>query len=330
MNFLFYGFRHSHLISYYKKADAHPDVCILAAVEENDAARKAAAELLGIEFSTVSYEAWLDDPRVDAVAIGTAYGDRGHAVIEALKHGKHVLCDKPICTSLKELEIIRALAAEKGVTLGCLLDLKYMPCILPAKKLLESGKMGAIHNISFTAQHCLNYGKRPAWYFEEGMHGGTINDIAIHSIDILPYLTGQRLNVLDAARTWNAYAAQHPHFNDCAIFMGRTDGGAGVLADVSYAAPQQGTLPTYWRFEIWCEHGLVSFCATEPTVTVYEKGVKDAQILPGEDHPIGMLDEFLQAANAGGKELTQRVLCATHTALRIQQVADCAAEGMPV
>lgn len=328
MNFIFYGFRHSHLISYYKKAAVHPDIHILAAVEENVAARSEAGEKLGIAFSDQSYETWLNNPAVEAVAIGTAYGDRGRAVIQALSHGKHVLCDKPICTSLEELETIRTLAAEKGVTVGCLLDLKYMPCILPAKRLLESGRLGPIHNISFTAQHCLNYGKRPAWYFEKGMHGGTINDIAIHGIDILPYLTGHRLTSLDAARTWNAYATEHPHFDDCAIFMGRTNGGAGVLADVSYAAPQQGTLPTYWRFEIWCERGLVSLCAAEPTVTVYEKGVKEAQILPGEDHAFSMVDEFLFSVRAGGREMTERVLCATHTALRIQQAAYCATGGI--
>jgi len=328
MNFLFYGFRHSHLISYYKKAAGHADIRILAAVEDNAAAREEAAQKLGIDFSLRSYEDWLNDPAVEVVAIGTAYGDRGHAVIQALKHGKHVLCDKPICTSLQELSQIRALAAEKHVTVGCLLDLKHMPCILPAKRLLESGRLGKIHNISFTAQHGLNYGKRPAWYFEKGMHGGTVNDIAIHGIDILPYLTGQRLAMLDAARTWNAYANQHPHFNDCAIFMGRTDGGAGVLADVSYAAPQQGTLPTYWRFEIWCERALVSFCAAEPTVTVYEKGVTEAQILPGEDHPFGMLDEFLHAVREGGAAMTQRVLEATQTALRIQQAADNTTGGL--
>jgi len=330
MNFLFYGFRHSHLISYYKKAAVHPGIRILAAVEENAAVRREASEKLGITFSDQSYEAWLNDPAVETVAIGTAYGDRGRAVIQALSHGKHVLCDKPICTSLEELETIRALAAEKNVTVGCLLDLKYMPCILPAKKLLESKCLGPIHNISFTAQHCLNYGKRPDWYFEKGMHGGTINDIAIHGIDILPYLTGHCLTSLDAARTWNAFATQHPHFNDCAIFMGRTNGGAGVLADVSYAAPQQGTLPTYWRFEIWCERGFVSLCASEPTVTVYKRGVKDAQILPGEDQPFSMLDEFLQAISAGGQAMTERVLCATHTALCIQQAANRAAEGIPL
>lgn len=330
MNFLFYGFRHSHLISYYKKAAAHPDIRILAAVEENDAARAAAAQKLGIAFSDRSYEAWLQDPAVEVVAIGTAYGDRGRAVIRALEHGKHVLCDKPICTSLEELEAIRALVQEKGATVGCLLDLKHMPCILPAKRLIESGRLGAVRNISFTAQHCLNYGSRPEWYFEEGMHGGTINDIAIHGIDILPYLTGHRLASLDAARTWNAYAHLHPHFKDCAIFMGRTDGDAGVLADVSYAAPQQGKLPTYWRFEIWCDMGLISLCAAESTVTVYEKGMKEAQILPGEDHPFSMLDEFLSAVQEGGDAMTRRVLCATETALRIQAAADKAKEGIPL
>lgn len=330
MNILFYGFRHSHLISYYKKAAVHPKIRILAAVEEDAPARAAAAEKLGIAFSDKPYEAWLADPAVETVAVGTAYGDRGRAVIKALEHGKNVLCDKPVCTTLEEWEIISRLAKEKGAMVGCLLDLKYMPCILPAKELLDSGRLGKICNISFTAQHCLNYGVRPAWYFEEGMHGGTINDIAVHGIDILPYLTGHRLTELDAARTWNAYAAEHPHFHDCAIFMGRTDQGSGVLADVSYAAPAQGTMPTYWRFEIWCERGLVSFCAAQKDVTVYEKGRAEAQILPGKDHPMGMLDEFLQAAATDRQGMTQRVLQATETALRIQQAANSAGGGMRI
>ena len=107
MNILFYGFRHSHLLSYYKKAVMHPAIHILAAVEEDAAARAQASEQLGVAFSDQSYEAWLNDPTVETVAIGTAYGDRGRAVIQALSHGKHVLCDKPICTSLEELEAIR-------------------------------------------------------------------------------------------------------------------------------------------------------------------------------------------------------------------------------
>jgi len=32
------------------------------------------------------------------------------------------------------------------------------------------------------------WGTRPAWYFEPGMHGGTLNDIAIHALDFIPWV----------------------------------------------------------------------------------------------------------------------------------------------
>jgi len=329
MKLLFYGFRHGHVNTLYRSACLHPEIEIAGCIEPDDDARAKAERELGAVFSEQTYDSRLNSD-IDAVAIGCAYGDRGDAVIRALQAGKHVISDKPLCTTRSQLETITRLCRENDLKIACMLDLRYLPQTLAARELIASGRLGRVRNIAFNGQHCIDYANRPGWYFEAGRHGGTINDIAIHGIDILPYLTGHCLTSLDAARTWNAFATQHPHFNDCAIFMGRTNGGAGVLADVSYAAPQQGTLPTYWRFEIWCERGFVSLCASEPTVTVYKRGVKDAQILPGEDQPFSMLDEFLQAISAGGQAMTERVLCATHTALCIQQAANRAAEGIPL
>lgn len=323
MNVLFYGFRHAHLMAYYAKAMNHPDYRIVAALEEDPHYRKLAQENCGVAFSEGSYEQWLEDPAVEVVAIGTAYGDRGQAVLKALQHGKHVLSDKPICTSLEELEEIQTLATEKHLKVGCLLDLKHMPSVLPVKELLESGRMGKVKNITFGGQHCIDYANRPSWYFVPGMHGGTINDIAIHGIDIIPYLTGQRITKLHAARTWNSFANRHPHFMDCAVFMAETDGGAGVQADVSYAAPSQVfSMPTYWSFQIWCERGLVTFCAVNPDVTVYEEGIKEPWIIPGKDHSIDMLTEFLEEWQSEKAEMTQRVFESTRTALLIQKAAD--------
>ena len=323
MNVLFYGFRHVHLRDYYTKAVNHPDYRIVAALEEDPHYRKLAEDHHGVVFSEGTYEQWLENPDVEVVAIGTAYGDRGPAVIKALQHGKHVLSDKPICTNLEELEEIRALATEKHLKVGCLLDLKYTPSILPVKELLDSGRMGKVKNITFNGQHCIDYANRPSWYFEPGMHGGTINDIAIHGIDIIPYLTGQKITKLHAARTWNSFATRHPHFMDCAVFMAETDGGAGVQADVSYAAPSQVfSMPTYWSFQIWCERGLVTFCAVNHDVTVYEEGIKEPQIISGKDHTIDMLTEFVREWQSAEAVMTQRVLESTQTALLIQKAAN--------
>lgn len=323
MNILFYGFRHGHILSCYREAKNNPNYTIVGALEENAQARKDAEQALGIQLDEGSYQQWLSKAEVEVVAIGGAYGDRGAAIIQALQHGKHVISDKPLCTDLAQLEQIRSLALEKQLKVGCLLDLRYAPQALRARQILHSGRLGAVRNISFTGQHYLDYAHRPRWYFEPGMHGGTINDIAIHGIDLIPFLTGQRISKVHAARTWNAYAADHPHFQDCAIFMAQTEGGAGVLADVSYAAPSLfGQMPTYWNFKIWCEKGLLTFCFNNPDVTVYEDGAQAPDVLSGLAPETSLLDDFRKEIMENTTTFTQSVLSSGQTALWIQQIAN--------
>ena len=200
MKILFYGFRHGHINALYRKVEASPLFEIAGCIEPNDAARAAAETNLGAQFSGKTYTEWLATD-IDAVAIGCAYGERGRAVIEAMKAGKHVIADKPVCTSLDELNTIRALTEQNGTKLACMLDLRYLPQTLRAKEILESDLLGGVRNIAFNGQHCIDYARRPAWYFEPGMHGGTINDLAIHGIDLVRLLTGMEIVHIDAART---------------------------------------------------------------------------------------------------------------------------------
>lgn len=320
---LFYGFRHSHINGLYRKVAECNGTRIAGCLEPDEAARAEAEKQLGAVFSAESYEQLLNDPNVDAVAIGCAYGHRGEAVIRALKAGKHVLSDKPICTDLMQLETIRQLSEEKGLTVGCMLDLRDLPQTHAARSILQSGRLGKIRNVSFNGQHCLNYGSRPGWYFEPGLHGGTVNDLAIHGIDLVRLLTGEEFERVDAARAWNAYADRHPHFKDSALFMARLTGGAGVLADVSYATPKVPyTLPSYWEFRFWCEKGMLTFNYVSGDVTVYEAGRDTPVTEPGTPESRDYLTDFLDAVETENRELTRDVLLSTETALTIQQIAD--------
>lgn len=327
MNILFYGFRHNHILGCYHAAQVHPEIHVLGAIEENEAARVSAQEKLETPIAPDGYEDWLCRSDLDAVAIGGVYADRGQAIIKALQHGKHVLSDKPLCTRLSELEEIRRLAQKKNLKVGCLLDLRKAPAAISAKALLSSGRLGEIKNITFTGQHYLDYQKRPSWYFEPGKHGGTINDIAIHGIDLIPYLCDHKITKLHCAKTWNGYATLHHHFDDCATFMAETDSGAGILADVSYAAPSQVfSMSTYWNFQIWCEKGFLTFHYTDPNVTVYADGHDHPEIIPGTQPKTTILDDFLLEISQNTTFFTDSVLAASETALRIQQAADFAKE----
>lgn len=319
---LFNGFRHSHIDSLYRLVEASDVFAVAGCIEANDAARANAEKNLGAVFSQESYDHWLTTD-IDIVAIGGAYGDRGEAIIKALQAGKHVIADKPICTNFDQLATIKTLCREKGLSIQCMLDLRYLPQTLAAKRLLADGQLGQVRNIAFNGQHCLDYGNRPGWYFEPGMHGGTINDIAIHGVDLVRMLTDMEFSGIDAARTWNAYAKEVPHFQDSALFMARLENGAGVMADVSYAAPKTGDfLPTYWEFRIWCDQGLITFNWRDPFISVYTNGCSQPEILRWEESTGGYLPELLAELETGVKAATENVLRSTETVLQIQAAAD--------
>ena len=319
---LFNGFRHGHIYTLHQKVMASEIAEVAGCIEGDPKARAEAEAAHGIEFSKESYEKWLLTD-IDAVAVGGAYGDRGEVIIKALEAGKHVIADKPICTSLAQLKKIRILCTEKGLTVACMLDLRYLPQTLTAKRVLESRRLGQVRNIAFNGQHCINYAHRPAWYFEPGMHGGTINDLAIHGIDLVRMLTGLEFGRIDAARVWNAFAHRHKDFRDSAMFMARLENGAGVLADVSYSAPSQVfSMPTYWEFRIWCERGLLTLHYTDSRVTLYEEGGSDPVLLEGEPNGQDYLWEFVSEIQSGGRVVTENVIRSTETALLIQKEAD--------
>ena len=182
----FAGFRHGHIFALYNQCLAAPDIVEIAgAWEENGAARAAAEKDHGVVFDGRSFDDFLSDPTIDIIAIGDYYGRRGELCIRALEAGKHVIADKPICTDLGELELIESLSKEKGLKVGCMLSLRYSRYTATAKEIIASGRLGEVTAISFNGQHGLDYGSRPMWYFEKGKHGGVINDLAIHGVDLV-------------------------------------------------------------------------------------------------------------------------------------------------
>ena len=324
----FVGFRHSHILDLLRRAKATDEIEVVAACEEDRAAREGMVAQGTARITHTDYREMLATVDCDAIAVGDTYARRGGLVIEALSQGKHVISDKPMCTELNELDEIARLSAQKGLTATCMLDMRDQPVLIGVRNLVRQGTIGEVHAISFGGQHSLRLGTRPAWYFEPGQHGGTINDIAIHAIDALPWITGLQFTTLNAARCWNAFAKDYPHFEGAGQMMLTMDNGCGVLGDVSYFAPNSsGTmLPFYWRMTFWGRRGVieVSYTATEITVALDGEDGLRSEPLP-EGNPGGYLRSFLH--DIGGTleqdELsTEDALRAARIALTVQRAAD--------
>ena len=324
MNIAFAGLRHIHIFDLYKMVQADANYKILGAFEENDVARQH-AESLGVVCNYSSYEELLADPQVEVVALGGCYGDRGDMAICALRAGKHVMADKPLCTDLSQLDMIEKLATEKNLKVSCMFTMRYEKKIQALKKLVSSGALGEINNVYFGGQHPLQYGRRPDWYYEPGKHGGVINDIAIHGIDAMKYALDLDVDQVLAARCWNKFAADEPDFLDCAQLMLTANNGAGILADISYAIPDgiEFSLPYYWQFYVWGTKGVISFSIVDKEAYYYLAGSEKPHLLEETPVETGYLTDFLNLV-AGKRNLVlsmEETFRSTRATLQIQSMS---------
>lgn len=336
MNLAFVGFKHRHTGAIYQEAMADPNITVLGAWEDTEEGR-ALADGLGLAFNYPTLESVLNDPRVDAVCLGGSFGERGGEAIAALRAGKHVYADKPVCTSLAEIDEIEALASAKHLKVGCYLTLRFSQGIRNLREMIADGTLGEIGCINMTAQHPLQYGSRPMWYFAPGQHGGTINDIAIHGVDLVRFITGMGIKNVTAARTWNHFATEEPDFRDCGQFMAELDNGAGFMADVSYAAPASCgfSLETYWRMTFWGTRGVAEYkmkgagtagidADSAVLLQVALQGSKGFTPMELKSYNVTGLGEFVREINGETNLLinTEDVIRSSREVLTIQAAAD--------
>lgn len=328
LRFAFIGFRHGHIFGLYDLARQRPDIEIAACCEEDSETRLHLQKEGRVDLTHQDYAAMLKEVDCDVLAVGDYYGKRGRILIDGLEAGKHVIGDKPLCTRLSELDEIESLSATKALRVGCMLDMPDSGQCRSMRRLIQAGQIGQVHAISFDGQHPLNYGTRPGWYFEQNKHGGTLNDIAIHALDFIPWSTGLNFTVVNAARNWNAALKQVPFFNDAAQVMLTMDNGCGVLGDVSYLTPDSMgyTMPNYWRMTVWGQDGVLETSATMDGLMLYQNGQKRPQRLKADQSRLGgYLEDFLsdicgEAADDG--LTTSRVLRSSRIALGVQEAAD--------
>lgn len=329
MRLAFVGFRHAHGIGLYNLACQSETVEVVAACEE-DAPTRAQLSQQGIRITHDSYARMLEEVECDVVACAEYYRIRGERLLQAMERGKHVISDKPLCISLDELDRISTLSARNGLCVGCMLDLGTLGPYIALRNILQEGRVGEVHAITFLGQHPLLYGTRPMWMLEEGKHGGSINDIAIHGIDLIPWLTGRRIVEITAARAWNAKLKTHPWFQDGAMLMLKLDNGGGVLGDVSYLSSDKHgyTMPPYWRFTIAGADGVAETSCNDTHVSLWRHDMDEVVKEPAAPNtPGGYFNEFL--AGLAGTPLidglhTPRVLESTRIALLAQRAADTA------
>ncbi len=150
---------------------------------------KMVAKRIGAENATSDYNEILRDPEVSLVIITTRHNMHARMVLEALKAGKSVFVEKPLCLNDVELDEIAAAynAAPNGVTLTVGFNRRFSPYAVKLKKMIGDGPKNIIAT--------MNAGFIPpeVWVHDLQVGGGRIIGEACHFIDLCSYLAGSKV-----------------------------------------------------------------------------------------------------------------------------------------
>jgi predicted dehydrogenase len=151
--------------------------------------------------ATSDYRELLNDPAIDAVDICTPNAQHFSMAKEALEAGKHVLCEKPLTTTVAEAEELVALAARKKLRNGVCHNLRYYPQVQQMRALREAGELGDILVVQGTySQDWLLYDTDWNWRVDAKAAGASraMGDIGSHFFDMAEHVTGARVTSLCA------------------------------------------------------------------------------------------------------------------------------------
>jgi predicted dehydrogenase len=188
-----------------------------------------------------SRERLLEDRSIDFIVLSAVPRDRAAVAIEAMRHGKDVMSDKPGVTTLDQLEAVRQATRATGRLWSVCVGRVASPALQEALRVVRSGELGRLVQVVSLAPHRLNRALRPSWFFDRPAYGGIINDIGVHSIDQFLALADVAEAEIESS-TIGAFGTEPAGFEDFAEITLRTPSVRGYCR-VDWFTPDG--LPTW-------------------------------------------------------------------------------------
>lgn len=152
-----------------------------------------------------SYLDCLSDPEINAVYISTLSSNHAEAIRMSLEAGKHVLCEKPLVTSLEQAESLFKLARERRLILLEGLMYRFHPQVQKLVEIVRSGRIGDVVsvriNFSFILYDFVEATRRKRATSAAG--GGALLDLGCYCADFIQMALGcsdETPEILSASR----------------------------------------------------------------------------------------------------------------------------------
>lgn len=258
---------------------------------------RAIAEEYGFERYTTSFDEVLKASDVEVVVVAIPPKYHAEISIRALEAGKHVFCEKPMATNLKEAKEMLVKAEKAGVKLGVDYQNRYLPSHSKLKEIVDSGALGELVQVRARVAYPIleslpSDAPMLSWLFNRDVAGGgVLMDIGTHWTDLARWL---------ASRDYVGIYALVGHFDplipseveDTATILARMEGDVQAIIDVSWAVKA-----SMWLIEIYGTKG-TAMANLPQGVLVYDKKKEEwvnVETPPWEEPHAKLLNLFLKS-----------------------------------
>lgn len=221
--------KHRHIPEY--MANEHAEIVAVCDIVKDRA--QEMADQIGAKAYTY-YKELLKDESIEAVSVCTPNALHAPISIDALKAGKHVLCEKPMATSTEEAEAMVVAANEAGRKLMIGHNQRFVPSHQKAKELISKGEAGKIYSFRTAFGHGGPEGwsvdGKDSWFFrKEEAFIGAMGDLGVHKTDLMRYILGEEF--VEVGAFVETSSKENADVDDTAVCVLKTESGTiGTLA----------------------------------------------------------------------------------------------------
>ena len=237
-----------------------PDVNLAAVCDLNREEAMFFAKQYGAEKVVSDYRDLWEVPNLDAVSIAVPNFLHAQIAIEALERGLHVMCEKPMATTLADAKQMVETAAAQNKRLMIGMSQRFKPQSLALRDIVSRGELGEIYYARTTwirrrGVPVIHFGSggsmgRGAWFVDREKAGaGALFDIGVHMFDLTWWLMGNPKPVSVSASSyrnlWNEEFARRGvkyDIDELSSAFVRFENGVTAVFDVSWAANQDNEI----------------------------------------------------------------------------------------
>ena len=315
---------HGHAHSYAAGLRAIAGVELIGVADDDAQRGQAFAERHGIP-AFESAEALLAEG-LDGVVICSANLHHRPLTELAARHTRHILCEKPIATTMADAQAMIDACANTGAKLQIAFPVRFAPPVMRLRALLQSGALGQIYSLKAT-----NHGQMPGgWFVDRALSGGgAVIDHTVHVIDLLRWFFDAEVSEV-YAEVGTGLLHDGLGIDDAGLLSFTLSNGAYGTLDTSWSRP--AAFPTWGdvTIEVVAERGWARLDAFKQQFAVYSNHATKAEWVGwGGNMDLGLMRDFVGMI-AEGRDPSITGL----DGLRALQVAlaayQSAADGIPI